>query len=28
MRRILIAEDEARVAAFLDKGLQANGFKT
>ena len=28
MRRILIAEDEARVAAFLDKGLQANGFTT
>ena len=28
MRRILIAEDEVRVAAFLDKGLQANGFKT
>ncbi|MBE9067114.1 response regulator transcription factor [Leptolyngbya cf. ectocarpi LEGE 11479] len=26
MKRILIAEDEARVAAFLDKGLQANGF--
>ena len=28
MRRILIAEDEPRVAAFLDKGLQANGFTT
>ncbi len=28
MRRILIAEDESRVAAFLDKGLQANGFTT
>lgn len=28
MKRILIAEDEARVAAFLDKGLQANGFMT
>ncbi|MEM7063972.1 MAG: response regulator transcription factor [Cyanobacteria bacterium P01_B01_bin.77] len=28
MKRILIAEDEARVAAFLDKGLQANGFIT
>ena len=28
MKRILIAEDEARVAAFLDKGLQANGFTT
>ncbi len=28
MKRILIAEDESRVAAFLDKGLQANGFTT
>ncbi|MEM1255515.1 MAG: response regulator transcription factor [Cyanobacteria bacterium P01_H01_bin.21] len=28
MRRILIAEDESRVASFLDKGLQANGFTT
>lgn len=28
MKRILIAEDEARVAAFLDKGLQASGFLT
>ncbi|MBT9315519.1 response regulator transcription factor [Leptothoe spongobia] len=28
MKRILIAEDESRVAAFLDKGLQANGFMT
>jgi two-component system, OmpR family, copper resistance phosphate regulon response regulator CusR len=26
--RILIAEDEARIAAFLDKGLRANGFAT
>jgi two-component system, OmpR family, copper resistance phosphate regulon response regulator CusR len=26
--RILIAEDEARIAAFLDKGLRANGFTT
>ncbi|MGD1855729.1 MAG: response regulator transcription factor [Leptolyngbyaceae cyanobacterium] len=28
MKRILIAEDEVRVAAFLDKGLQANGYLT
>jgi two-component system, OmpR family, response regulator len=28
MNRILIAEDEARLAAFLEKGLQANGFVT
>ena len=28
MTRILIAEDEARLAAFLEKGLQANGFTT
>jgi two-component system, OmpR family, copper resistance phosphate regulon response regulator CusR len=26
--RILIAEDEPRIAAFLDKGLRANGFAT
>jgi DNA-binding response OmpR family regulator len=26
--RILIAEDEPRVAAFLDKGLRASGFTT
>ena len=26
MTRILIAEDEARIATFLDKGLRANGF--
>jgi DNA-binding response OmpR family regulator len=26
--RILIAEDEARIASFLDKGLRANGFAT
>jgi DNA-binding response OmpR family regulator len=26
--RILIAEDEPRLAAFLDKGLRANGFTT
>jgi DNA-binding response OmpR family regulator len=28
MNRILIAEDESRIAAFLDKGLRANGFTT
>lgn len=28
MSRILIAEDEPRLAAFLDKGLRANGFTT
>jgi DNA-binding response OmpR family regulator len=28
MRRILIAEDEPRIAAFLEKGLRANGFTT
>lgn len=28
MKRILIAEDESRVASFVDKGLQANGFTT
>ena len=28
MSRILIAEDESRVAAFVDKGLKANGFTT
>lgn len=28
MSRILIAEDEERVAAFVDKGLQANGYTT
>ena len=26
MSRILIAEDEPRIAAFLEKGLKANGF--
>jgi two-component system copper resistance phosphate regulon response regulator CusR len=26
--RILIAEDEARIASFLEKGLKANGFAT
>jgi two-component system copper resistance phosphate regulon response regulator CusR len=28
MSRILIAEDEPRIAAFLEKGLAANGFAT
>jgi len=28
MSRILIAEDEPRLAAFLDKGLRANGYTT
>ena len=28
MSRILIAEDEARIASFLEKGLRANGFGT
>jgi DNA-binding response OmpR family regulator len=28
MNRILIAEDEPRIAAFLEKGLLANGFTT
>jgi two-component system, OmpR family, copper resistance phosphate regulon response regulator CusR len=28
MTRILIAEDEARIVAFLEKGLRANGFTT
>jgi two-component system, OmpR family, copper resistance phosphate regulon response regulator CusR len=28
MTRILIAEDEARIASFLEKGLRANGFQT
>ena len=26
--RILIAEDEARLASFLEKGLRASGFTT
>ncbi len=26
MKRILIAEDEARIASFVDKGLRSNGF--
>ena len=28
MSRILIAEDEGRIASFLEKGLRANGFTT
>lgn len=28
MSRILIAEDEPRIVAFLEKGLRANGFTT
>jgi two-component system copper resistance phosphate regulon response regulator CusR len=28
MARILIAEDEVRIASFLEKGLRANGFVT
>lgn len=28
MSRILIAEDEARIASFLEKGLRGNGFAT
>lgn len=28
MSRILIVEDEPRISAFLEKGLQANGFVT
>lgn len=28
MNRLLIAEDEARIAAFLEKGFRANGFTT
>jgi len=28
MNRILIAEDESRLSAFLEKGLRANGFMT
>ena len=28
MARILIAEDEVRIAAFLEKGLRANGYTT
>jgi len=28
MFRILIVEDESRIAAFLEKGLQKNGYET
>ncbi len=28
MSRVLIAEDEGRIASFLEKGLKANGFAT
>jgi DNA-binding response OmpR family regulator len=28
MTRILVAEDEPRIAAFIEKGLRANGFTT
>jgi two-component system, OmpR family, copper resistance phosphate regulon response regulator CusR len=28
VKRILIAEDEARIASFIEKGLRANGFST
>jgi len=28
MNRILIAEDEERIASFIEKGLRANGFTT
>ena len=28
MSHVLIVEDEERIAAFLDKGLRANGFTT
>ncbi|NEK84429.1 response regulator transcription factor [Blastococcus saxobsidens] len=28
MSRVLIAEDEPRIAAFIEKGLKANGFVT
>lgn len=28
MNRILVAEDEVRIASFLEKGLRANGFTT
>ena len=28
MNRILIAEDEPRIASFLEKGLRANGYST
>ena len=28
MSRILIVEDESRIAAFVEKGLRKNGFST
>lgn len=28
MNRILVAEDEERIASFIEKGLRANGFRT
>lgn len=28
MRRILVAEDESRIASFIEKGLRADGFTT
>ncbi|MCA1992115.1 MAG: response regulator [Coleofasciculus sp. S288] len=28
MNRILIAEDESRIASFIEKGLRKNGFAT
>ena len=28
MSRVLIAEDEPRIASFIEKGLRANGFAT
>ena len=28
MNRILIVEDEERIASFIEKGLRANGFTT
>lgn len=28
MNRILIAEDESRIASFIEKGLRKNGFST
>ena len=28
MNRVLIAEDEPRIASFLEKGLKANGYTT
>ena len=28
MHRVLIAEDEVRIASFVEKGLRAHGFTT